>query len=75
MFSENLVEKLKERYSHLHPLIFHRSKEKAKNDVELFDILDSFPEQFPISWNEKTRRWESADDIYQVSEFSKDYFV
>lgn len=75
MFSEGLVEKLKERYSSLHPLIFHRSTEKAKNDVELFDILDSFPNKFPIAWDETSRRWQTTDDIYQVNEFSKDYFV
>jgi hypothetical protein len=51
---------LQERYSHIHPLLFHRSLEKAKSNGELFDILDSMPEP-PIVWDDKLRRWISTD--------------
>ena len=56
---------LKERYSHLHPLIFHRSLEKSNSDGELFDILDSVPEELPVVWDEEDRRWVHTTDILQ----------
>lgn len=57
MLNENIVVKLKERYKNLHPLILHRSVERAKTDVELFDILESFPNIYPVVWNDKKRCW------------------
>lgn len=54
---------LKERYSHIHPLIFQRSLDKSKTNGELFDILDTFPQEYPVLWNEKTRRWEHTKDL------------
>jgi len=56
MLNEKIVAKLKERYN-LHPLIFHRSVERAKTDVELFDTLESFPNKYPVVWNDKKRCW------------------
>jgi len=53
---EEVVSKLKERYSHLPELVFHRSVERARTEVELFDILDSIPD-YPIAWDSKQRRW------------------
>ena len=50
MLDFELIKKLKERYSNIHPLIFHRSVEHAKSNGELFDILDTIPEKFPIVW-------------------------
>ena len=63
MLNENIVVKLKERYKNLHPLIFHRSVERAKTDVELFDILDSFPNKYPIVWNDKKRCWITTGNL------------
>lgn len=54
----DLLEALRKKYSNIHPLIFQRSVERAKGDVELFDILDTFPKEFPIVWNELKRIWE-----------------
>lgn len=66
-----ILEKLKERYSTVHPLIFHRSIEKSKKDVELFDILDTIPKGFPIIWCEEHQRWVRAEDFFQSEEFFK----
>jgi hypothetical protein len=51
---------LKKRYAHLHPLLFQRSLEKAKSDVELFDILSRIGE-YPIIWDEDERTWKKTD--------------
>lgn len=57
MLNKKTVDNLKERYKDLHPLIFHRSIEKSKTDVELFDTLDSFPKKYPVIWHEKKNCW------------------
>ena len=58
---DEIQEALKQRYSNIHPLLFHRSVEKAKSNSELFDILDSIPDQFPIVWDDEIRRWVSTE--------------
>lgn len=68
MLSEDIVKKLKERYN-IHPLIFSRSLSKAKNDSDLFDILDSFPEQFPVIWSEEDNKWVNTSDFYLFQDF------
>jgi len=52
-----IVCKLRERYAHLSPLIFQRSVERAQNEGELFDILETIPEAYPLLWDNNTRRW------------------
>jgi len=47
----------KKRYTHLNPLLFSRSVERAKDAVELFDILDTIPTASPLAWNATERRW------------------
>jgi len=71
MIDEKLVSVMQQRYSNIHPLIFHRSMERAKTAGDLFDILDSMPNKFPLIWDEKERRWFSTDDLYQSGEFLK----
>lgn len=56
MISNETKEALKSKYK-LHPLIFARSLERAKNDVELFDLLDSFPNKFPVKWCDSNYCW------------------
>lgn len=73
MLDEKIVRKLKERYCDLHPLLFHRSFERAKSDVELFDILDSIPKNCPVSWCEKENRWIKTEDFYQHVEFLNEF--
>jgi hypothetical protein len=62
------LEKLKVRYAGLYPLIFHRSIEHARNETELFDILDSFPSEFPVAWDEKERKWKTQPDLVRFQE-------
>lgn len=69
MIDKKIVESLKKRYSHIHPLIFHRSVERAKSGGDLFDILDSFEDRYPVVWGEKEGRWVVSDDVTQSTRF------
>jgi hypothetical protein len=53
----DVVRKLMERYSGIHKVIFLRTLERTKNPFELFDALDSFPKEFPVSWDNKDKHW------------------
>jgi hypothetical protein len=66
---EEFVVKLRERYKNIHQLIFHRSLERAETPGDLFDILDSFPNKYPLVWDDDERHWAMTDDISQVSRF------
>jgi len=61
MLDQKIVEKLRERYKDIHPLIFHRSLEHSKTEVELFDILESMPKNYPIVWSEDKFCWVKTD--------------
>jgi hypothetical protein len=63
---------MKSRYPDLHPLIFHRSLEKAKTDGELFDLLEGMPKEFPIVWDEDRRSWVKTDNLLQALIKKKD---
>ena len=60
---EDCIDNFKKRYSHLHPLIFHRSIERAKNLMDLFEILEGVPSKCPIVWDESNRSWVKEPDI------------
>ena len=71
-FESEAVTKVKERYNQIHPLIVHRSMERAKSPGDLFDILDCLwseikasPSPYPVVWHEEQRRWVKTDDIFQ----------
>ena len=62
---DEATQKLKDRYPHIHPLIFHRTVEKARNSVELFDILEGFTNQYPLIWDNDLYNWVITDDPLQ----------
>jgi len=51
------------KYSHVHPLVFHRSLEKATSALDFFEILESLPSGYPFSWNDETRSWVVDYDV------------
>ncbi len=61
MILTEIQKALQERYPHVPYLIFKRTLEKAKTDGEIFDILESFPEVYPVAWCEDQRRWITVD--------------
>ena len=70
MIENSIIESLKERYKNVHPLIFHRSAERAKTAGELFDILETFPSKYPVVWDDEKHRWKHTDDFTQVEKFN-----
>lgn len=63
---QQVVEKLKEKYKDIHPLIFHRSLERAKSAGDLFDILDTIPGDYPLMWSEEQHKWIVLDRLMPV---------
>lgn len=66
MISEEIIAGLKKQFPNVHPLIFHRSLERSKTPGELFDILYSFPAEYPIIWNEESKQWITTKDLFQA---------
>lgn len=60
---KEIVGKLRARYSNVHPVLFQRVLEKAKNEVELFDILDTIPDTLPLIFNSDIRRLTPVGDM------------
>jgi hypothetical protein len=69
MLDQIIIDKLRERYPNVHPLLFHRSVEKARSNGELFDIMDTVPDQYPLVWSEKDYRWVVSQDLFLSEEF------
>ncbi len=69
MIDKKTIEQLRKKYNDIPPLIFHRSVERAESGGDLFDILDFFPEKYPVIWDEKVRKWSVTEDLTQVEKF------
>ena len=67
MFNKVVLQKLKEKYARLHPLMFQRSCERARSQGDLFDILDTAP-KLPAVWCHKESRWVHVDDMFSTRE-------
>jgi hypothetical protein len=63
---DQVKESLKKRYANIHPLMFQRSLEKSKSNVDLFDILEGIKEEYPLIWDEKTHAWKQTDNLLQA---------
>jgi len=70
--NSDTVEKLRDRYRHIHPLVFHRSCERAKSEVDLFDILENIPKNRPIFWSEDDHAWVHTEDLLLAKNFKLD---
>ena len=68
MLDDKIVEALKLKYSHIHPLILHRSIERARSNGDLFDILYGIP-SFPIVWSDSENGWVHTNDFYLTDDF------
>lgn len=62
IINTDFINSFKKRYEKLHPLIFHRSLEKAESSSELFDILENLP-FYPIIWDDSKKRWSNISDF------------
>jgi len=60
-----IVQKMKLRYNDkIHPLAFQRSVERAKTNVQLFDLLETYPDKYPVAWNYEKECWETVTDLF-----------
>ncbi|NBT57311.1 hypothetical protein EBT16_00850 [bacterium] len=57
------IEVLKKRYQNLNALVFYRSLEKARDQMDFFEILESVPDRLPFSWDENEHAWVKDNDI------------
>lgn len=65
--NRSAIEGLRARYPDLHPLVFHRSMERASGLGDLFDLLSkSVPSDGPFVWDAKLREWRQTPDIFQT---------
>jgi hypothetical protein len=69
MIPEETIKWLKAKFIDLHPLIFQRSLERSRTGGELFDILSTFSNEYPVFWCEKSRKWLVTTDIFQVKDY------
>jgi hypothetical protein len=60
MLEVKVVEGLRKHFD-VHPLLFHRSIEKATSQGDLFDILDTIPENCPMIWDDGEHKWVPSD--------------
>lgn len=58
---DEIKKAMKERYLHIHPLIFQRACEKAQTNGELFDMLETMPNSYPIIWDDDEKKWVVTD--------------
>jgi hypothetical protein len=67
---DDVQKALKTRYSHIHSLIFLRSLERVVTNGQLFDVLETIPEEYPIIWNQNALKWETTD-LLQSKRFNR----
>ena len=78
--NSEVITKIKEKFAHIHPLIVHRSVERAKSPGDLFDILDELSTNmketfmYPLIWHEEDHRWRQTSDIFQLNVFFIKHF-
>ena len=65
-----VLEGLRKHFQKVHPILFVRSTERAKSVGDLFDILDTIPDQYPIIWDNEVHKWIETD-LLQANEFEK----
>lgn len=53
-------------YPEMHPLVMHRSLEKASSMVNLFEILAAVPNEGAFSWDDAKRSWVRDGDVMAV---------
>lgn len=72
MLDPIVIKQLRDKYCDIHPLMFHRSLQKATSNGDLFDILSTIPEKYPVRWNPFERRWVNVPEVKVGDDFMKD---
>jgi hypothetical protein len=71
MIPEEVLSKFREGYAHVHPLVLQRSAERAKDEMDLFEILESVPKNPPFSWDDEKHSWVKDLDVYGKKQLKK----
>jgi hypothetical protein len=45
--------------------------ERSKTNGQLFDVLDTIPDKFPIAWCEESNCWIVVKDPYLSDDFNE----
>lgn len=61
-----ILANFRSKYAHVHPLVLHRSVERASSVLDLFEILEALPKEPPFSWDDSCRAWVRDDDIMSL---------
>ena len=51
--------------------MLHRSAERARSPSDLFEILESMPSKFPISWDDSKHMWVKDTDVIAQNQMKK----
>jgi hypothetical protein len=62
---DDVQKAMRQRFSHIHPLMFARSIEKTKSNGELFDVVSTVPTEYPVIWDEEAHCWKHTTDLLQ----------
>lgn len=71
MIEDYIIDSFKKSYKNIHPLVFHRSLEKSKKSINLFDALQSVPKNGPYFWDDKNKVWKKDYDFLIYKEVKK----
>jgi hypothetical protein len=63
---DDVQKAMRDKFPALHPLLFHRSVEKAKTNGGLFDLLHGMPPSLPIVWDAAAGGWTQTDNLLQA---------
>lgn len=63
---EASLKNFREKYAHVHPLVFQRSLEKASSSLELFEILEGVPSESPYCWDDAKKSWVRNEDVMGI---------
>lgn len=58
-----ILANFRSKYAHVHPLVLHRSVERASSTLNLFEILEGVPKEGPFSWDDSKRMWVRDEDV------------
>ena len=69
MINDQTINCFLSRYTNIHPLIIYRTLDKVSTAGEMFDILEEFPKEYPVSWDSNLKRWVNVDDVILEDSF------
>lgn len=60
---KQIVAALRKRYAAIPEVLFQRSLALCQDEVELFDVLDTMLDSYPLVWDKTDRRWRKVSEL------------